>query len=87
MTQVYRLPDYSHLVTDLHQSKRHSDTTARGVSKRQKVCDFVTDAAGGATMDDSRQELGAFAENTGDILNETLLLVCLLVDPETRIRQ
>jgi hypothetical protein len=32
-----------------------------GVSKRQKVCDFMTQAAGGATIDNNQQKLGTFA--------------------------
>ena len=51
MIQVYRLLEYSHLVTDLPQSKHQSDTTVGGVSKRQKVYDLTTAATGGAVMD------------------------------------
>jgi hypothetical protein len=65
MMQFYRLLDYSHLVTDRQQSQRPSDPMVGEVSKRQKVCDFATAATGGAAMDDSRQKLGASAENTG----------------------
>jgi hypothetical protein len=49
--QLYRLLDYSHLVSDLQQPKRPSDSTVGGVLKRQKVWDFTTDAAGGTKID------------------------------------
>ena len=62
MTHVYRLLEYSHLVTDLQQSKRHSNTTVRGAPNRQKTCDFATDAAGVTTIDDSQQKCGAYTE-------------------------
>ena len=51
MMQFYRLLDYSHLVTDRQQSQRPSDPMVGEVSKRQKVCDFATDAAGGAALE------------------------------------
>jgi hypothetical protein len=68
MIQVYRLLQYSNLVTDLHQPKVKSETTVGGVLKRQTVCDFAMDATGGAAMDDSRLKCGASAENTGVVV-------------------
>ena len=46
------LLDYSHLVSDLQQSKRPADPTVGRVSKRPKVCDFATDTTGGVAIDD-----------------------------------
>jgi hypothetical protein len=46
--QVYRLLEYSHLVTDIRQSQRPPDTTVGEASKRKKMRDFATDATGGA---------------------------------------
>jgi len=49
--QTHRLPEYSHLVTDIQLSQRPSDKTVGNVSKRQKVCDSAKAAAGGAALE------------------------------------
>jgi len=54
MMQTYRLLDYSYRVTDIQQSQRPSDTTVGKVSKRQKVCDSATAAAGGTALESNQ---------------------------------